>query len=247
MPKDDPLLRFIRSKKLLALGCKFDDWYFRFFWYTLKGEISKFREGQVAFMLNSDNQFDNRLEAVLKNYKIYRHSSACDFMKEIVSIVSSAEPENPFRKLVLDRRRQGGIFLSYCSEDIVAASRLFFRLCQEGYDVWFDNMRLKGSADYNKEISKAIGEAQVFVPLLTPCIAEDLEQGKIDHYYNDEWRMAAQWDTMKIIPLAINGYDLRADYHKGFDEIVNKSLTGIDLMDKNGLQMLFNSLNAYLG
>ena len=34
---NNEMLDFIRSKRLLALGCKYDNWYFRFFWYVLTG------------------------------------------------------------------------------------------------------------------------------------------------------------------------------------------------------------------
>ena len=35
---NNELLDFIREKRLLALGCKYDVWYFRFFWYILNGD-----------------------------------------------------------------------------------------------------------------------------------------------------------------------------------------------------------------
>lgn len=247
MPKEDPVLRFIRNKKLLALGCKFDNWYFRFFWYVLKREISRFREGQVAFGLNTDNQIDNKLETFLKHAKIYRHNDARAFMADIVKTMTSTDSDNPFRELVIKSRKRGGVFLSYCSKDVVMARQVFFMLRKQGYNVWFDNVRLHGGDDYNKEIEEAIGEAKVFIPLLTPQIAEDLKQGNLDNYYNQEWRMAAQLGNKRILPLATNGYSLRSDYHtQTFESIINGNLSGIDLMQSDGFSRLVESLNTYL-
>ena len=36
--RENLMMQFILSKRLLSLGCKFDDWYFRFFWYILRRE-----------------------------------------------------------------------------------------------------------------------------------------------------------------------------------------------------------------
>jgi len=247
MPKEDPLLRYIRNKKLLALGCKFDNWYFRFFWYILKREISRFREGQVAFMLNTDNQTDSKLDAFLKHAKIYRHDDARAFMNDITQTLTSTEPDNPFRELILKNRKSGGVFLSYCSKDVIMASQVFFMLSRHGFNVWFDNMRLKGGDDYNHEIENAIAEAKVFIPLLSPYVAEDMQNGKTDNYYNREWQMAAQLGDKRILPLATNGYDLRSEYHtKSFEDIIGGSLSGIDLMQNDGFSRLVESLNTYL-
>ena len=247
MPKEDPVLRYIRNKKLLALGCKFDNWYFRFFWYILKREFSKFCEGQVAFMLNTDNQIDNKLESFLKHAKIYRHNDARLFMSEIVKTLTSTGTDNPFHELILKNRKQGGVFLSYCSKDVVMASQVFFMLHRQGYQVWFDNVSLKGGDNYNYEIEEAIANAKIFIPLLTPEVAEDLQQGNTNHYYIKEWRMAVQLGDKRILPLAVNGYNLRNDYHtKAFESIIGNSLSGIDLMQSDGQNRLIESLNTYL-
>ena len=247
MPKDDPMMRYIRNKKLLALGCKFDNWYFRFFWYIFKREIDHLSEGQVAFMLNMENQSDKALELFLKDARIYRHEDARVFMDEITRVLTSTDADNPFREIILRSRRRGGVFLSYCSEDVIMASQIFFILRRQGYNVWFDNVRLKGADNYDREIEKAIGEAKVFIPLLTPCVADDLTKGKTDNYYNDEWRMAVQLQDKAVLPLAVNGYSLRADYHtQQFRFIINSPLTGIDMMETDGLNRLKDALNEYL-
>jgi hypothetical protein len=127
------------------------------------------------------------------------------------------------------------------------ASQVFFMLRRQGYNVWMDNDSLYGGDNYNTEIEKAIGECQIFVPLLTPHIAEDLQEGRTDNYYNKEWRMAIQLGGKHILPLASNGYDLRADYHShGFETIVGSGISGIDLMQSDGFSRLVQSLDKFL-
>lgn len=245
--KHDLVLKLIRSKKLLALGCKFDDWYFRFFWYILKHNLKSLEEGQVAFLLDEHDRSEHRLQSFLRSKRIYQHGDARTFMSDITQMLTSTDPDNPFHDLVIRQRRRGGIFISYCSKDSVMASQLFFILCHKGFNVWFDNVNLQGGDNYNREIESAIAEAQVFIPLLTLSVAKDLKAGRTDNYYNREWRLASQTKTKRIMPLAINGYDLHAGYHtQTFESIVADTLSGIDLMQTDGMKKLIEDLTSIL-
>ena len=174
---------------------------------------------------------------------------AKSFIETITKTLTEDSADAPFRQQVMESRRRGGIFISYCSKDALAASQLFFRLCEnkeKKYDVWLDNARLYGGDSYEKEIADAISSAKVFIAVLSPHIANDLQKGEIDHYYNKEWRMAQQFGDKTIIPLAINDYNLRADYHQGFESIINQQPSGIDLMEADGFQKLLSSINEHL-
>ena len=248
MPKEDPIMKLIKDRKLLALGCKFDNWYFRFFWYILRRDISRFREGQVAFMLDDVDQDERQLNEFLKQSKIYRHKDARLFMSEITQWLSAtAEGNSVIEKLISHNRQRGGIFLSYSNKDFVIARQIFFTLCKKGYNVWFDNSSLRGGEDYNDTIKTAIAEAKVFLPVLTPHIADDLKQNSTDHYYNREWLLACQLREKHILPIAVNGYDLRGAYHRdGFEHLIGRSVSGVDLMQDDGFDKLINTLDALL-
>lgn len=245
--KHDLVLKLIRSKKLLALGCKFDDWYFRFFWYILKHNLKPLDEGQVAFLLDEQDRSEGKLRTFLRNKRIYQHGDARAFMTDITRLLTSTDADNPFHDLVIRQRRRGGIFLSYCSKDFIMARQLFFMLCRKGFSVWFDNTSLQGGDNYDRAIADAIGEARVFILLLTPGVADDLRQGRTDNYYNREWRMAAQMGNKVIIPVATNGYNLRAAYHTGvFERIIADALHGEDLMQPDGMKKLTDALTSNL-
>ena len=244
---NDSLMKFIRSKKLLALGCKFEDWYFRFFWYILKHDFSRFKEGQVAFTLDKESDADRGLNSFLERNRIYSHGDATAFIRSITESLTSTDPSNPFCEQITKSRRAGGVFLSYCSHDRVMASQLFFRLRSAGFDVWFDNSNLQGGDDYNTMIEDAIGRCRVFLPLLTPHIADDLAAGRTDNYYNREWRMATQLEDKAVIPVATNGYSLTAPYHTGpFEQITGLSISGVDLMTPDGFTRLVKSVSEKL-
>lgn len=248
MPKEDPIIKLIKEKKVLALGCKFDNWYFRFFWYILRRDFNRFREGQVAFMLDENNQVERNLSNFLKHSKIYRHNNARLFMSEVTQWLNAMpEGDGIVSQLIRKNRQKGGVFLCYCSKDVLIASQLFFMLCKQGYNVWFDNSALFGGDDYNRIIEKAIAESKVFIPLLTPHIANDLDKMQTNHYYNKEWKLACQLNNKCILPLAVNGYDLKKNYHTdGFLNFIGQTLSGIDLMEDGGLDKLFSTIDEKL-
>ncbi len=245
---NNELLEFIRSKRLLALGCKYDNWYFRFFWYVLTGSIDSEKydgTGEVAFALNTAERSESQLHQFLDRTNICILGDAFSFIKNMTKMLTVDYEGSPFRLQIENSRHQGGIFISYCSKDALVASRLFFHLCEKKYDVWLDNARLYGGDNYETEIADSICSAKIFIAVLSPHVAEDLKKGETDHYYNKEWRMAQQFGDKIVIPLAINGYDLRSDYHKGFEAIVNQQPHGINLMDADGFQQLITSIKEH--
>lgn len=246
---NNEMLDYIRSKRLLALGCKYDNWYFRFFWYVLTGNIDseKFEgTGEVAFALNATESSDHKLQRFLDRTNICVLGDAFSFIANITKTLTEESDDAPFRLQITECRRRGGIFISYCSRDALTASQLFFQLCEKKYDVWIDNARLYGGDSYENEISDAISSSKVFIAVLTPSIAEDLKCGNTNHYYNREWQMAQQFNDKTIIPVAINGYDLRSGYHQTFEAIVNQQPSGINLMDAEGFNQLINSINEHM-
>lgn len=266
------IVPFLKEKRMLALGCKFDDWYFRFFWYILtRGFDDTDREGtkdidgnlltcdNLATLFDPDSPSDQQLKDYLVRRGVCMHDDVWQFMTHIHTLLTSIDPESPFRQLVLEKRRQGGIFISYKSCDVLAASKLFCKLAREnGLNVWFDNIRLDGGDDYNTEIPEAISHSQIFIPLLSPAIAEELQaHGEgINTFYSQEWRWAAEKGGLTVIPVAIGGYDLRSDTHTTFECLVGQAASGIDLdkrttdahtQEKVGYAKLLASIKKHLG
>lgn len=246
------MLNFIREKRLLALGCKFENWYFRFFWYILTG-VSKSSEennydgmGEVAFTLDKDDKTEGKLLQFLDRTDICILGDAHSFINQVTKTLTEETKDAPFRQLITENRRQGGVFISYCSKDALIASQLFFKLCDKKYDVWLDNARLYGGVNYEKEIFDAISSAKVIITLLSPHIAEHLKRGETENYYNKEWRIAQQLGDKTIIPLAVNGYNFRADYNQIYEAIINQPSWGIDLMNADGFSKLITAINEHL-
>ena len=217
---------------MLALGCKFENWYFRFFWYVLRHETMRFKEGQVAFVLNEGDIDDNRLKHFMSQTRIYCHGDARDFMKGLSKDLSSVDPSSPFWKMILNKRRKGGIFLSHCSVDNVAASALFLKLTKAGYSVWFDGVSLRGGDNYEQKIQEAIKDSPIFLALLSNKVRNDINEGRTEEYYMKEWKWASDFHVKGIFPISIEDYNFKSSYHSdGFQRIVSLPLNCVSAFE----------------
>ena len=267
------IVPFLKSKRMLSLGCKFDDWYFHFFWYIItRGFDDNDREGakgsdgsimtrdNLAAMFDPESPSDQSLKDYLQRRGVCMHDNVWSFISHIYNILTSTEPNSPFRQMVLNKRREGEIFISYKSEDILEASKLFCKLAREkNLNVWFDNVDLKVGADYVSEIKDVIEhKTKVFIPILSSYVCEDLKfkHESIDDFYSQEWRWTVGNDSIAVLPVAINGYDLRGEQNRIFERIIKRQPSGIDMTEKandylvgevTGFSKLLKSIYQHLG
>lgn len=241
------IVPFLKEKRIISLGCKFDDWYFRFFWYILTRSFDDAsRQGRKDIdgnLLTCDNlaaAFDanDPSDCKLKDYLFHRgvcmHDDVWQFMSHIHTLLTSTAMDSPFRQIVLEKRRHGGVFISYKRCDILVARELFCKLAREnGLNVWFDNVSLHVGDDYGSMIKDAINQAKIFIPILSPSISEDLQKfgDSIDTFYSNEWRWASDNKQIIVMPVAVGGYDLRSDVNKIFERIVGHQSSGINMSD----------------
>lgn len=271
------IVPFLKRKRILALGCKFDDWYFRFFWYILTRSFTDAeREGikdidgsvltkdNLATLFNPNDPADQRLKEYLHRRGVCTHDDVWHFMKHIYTLLTSTKPDSPFSQMVKEKRRMGQVFISYKSSDLLFASELFCKLAREkGLNVWFDNVRLNGGDHYDNDIKEAIRRSKIFIAILSKDVSKDLEEEgeQINHYYTKEWRWASEKKDLIILPLAIDGYDLRSPQHQVFEHLMGfeteeDKTTGINMSEKvnnymvnekTGFAKLLDSIYNHLG
>lgn len=231
--KPKELLRYIHGDKkmVMSVGCKFDDWLFRFFWYILRGDVDNLSKGQVAVEFLEE---DEKLKNYLQEQKIQIFPDARAFMSKAAAKIEEAINVNNLP------RRTGGIFISYTHEDKHIALPLFCRLVKEGYDVWLDE-RLTPSDEYDRRIITAINNCKIFMPILSTQVKSDLMNERVGRYYIDtEWKTAQRNITnqknldssfagnMKVLPIVIGEYDVREPYHQKAESCI-VGVTACDL------------------
>ncbi len=98
------------------------------------------------------------------------------------------------------------IFLSYASEDALAAQRICEALREAGVEVWFDQKELRGGDVWDQQIRQRIHDCALFVPV----ISVHTEQRK-EGYFRREWRLAVERTqdmserSLFVVPVVIDG------------------------------------------
>lgn len=218
--------KYINNKSLLALGTKFDDWLFRFFWYAMQRDIKRLNEGQVAISLQKESEVEARLSNFLENEKIPNSN-----INELVNLILCTfdNREEDFRK---DNGQYTDVFISYTSSSYDIVKHLFYSLQSEGIKVWFDRRDLNVGDSHKQEIITAINKCKVFIPVITSPVKEILsEELSVEfslnekhpqfHYFRDvEWSTAnSRWvlqengsapdGKFKILPFCMEGLTIK--------------------------------------
>ena len=220
---------YVRTKKLLALGCRQDDWLFRFFWYSLRQNVKVLKSvdacdsngtekrnfGTIAIELDDEDRGDVQLKKYIKRHGILYTDNAMAFVTEFFDNLK-LEPDNIVLSEMIDSNSVGGCFISYANEDFGLALNICLLLKERGFNVWFDNFKMYPGADYNLRIKDAIKECCVFIPIISETVGEDCRKGEFDkpddditkRYYLKEWKMAVECNKV-IIPILCEGIDVK--------------------------------------
>lgn len=238
-------LDYVKNFQLLSVGSKFDDWMFRFFWYLLRGEFGNASGGQqVAVEIKNG---DNNLANYLKQEKVKVFPDARQFMREAIGKINAATDVN------LLPRQDNGVFISYAHEDRYIALPLFERLHAAGINVWLDEDKLKGGAEYERRIRNAINNCKVFMPILSSQVKDDLLR-QTERWYQKEWDWAkTRHDEetaisgngqaqFKVIPVVVGDYRYSESYHQQLP----KCLTAATAFEtaKDNIEHLVRLINA---
>ena len=200
------LISYLKSKKILAIGCKFDDWHFRLFWYCLRQDFGCMR-GDVAISLEEGDASDRKLSGYLERIGVRDRGNSREFMRELGVHLQN---NNLYQEL-RERLSIGQIFISYASEDFFIVYQIASTLWEAGYKVWFDNDKLCGGDGYDKRIESAINGCTVFIPVLSRQTKQDIIEHKYRYYKDEEWVKIKDNKNAKIIPVTIYGFNIAKD------------------------------------
>jgi len=98
------------------------------------------------------------------------------------------------------------VFLSYASEDSLAAQRIAEALRAGGIEVWFDQSELRGGDAWDRQIREQIHHCHLFIPVIS-ANSERRDEG----YFRREWSLAADrtrdmaHKRAFIVPVVIDG------------------------------------------
>ena len=199
----------LSDKYILALGCNYPDWLFRFFFHSLKYNSTLRNECRDNGLL-ADRNLDMELISFLRRMEASAHEDAISFIDELcerwekrnrVETVSEA-PET---------ESQDEAFISYANEDYDTVADISSIFLEMGFKVWFDKRNLEGGDKYEKLIKDKISKAKVFIPV----ISANTENSTGPRFFRKEWTWAkkaeeAHYGTEDnfIRPILIDGIQL---------------------------------------
>ncbi len=184
----------LRSRNLLLLGCSFADWLGRFFLRLSNSErLSSDQRTKKEFFIGEETTYERNFTIFLERFSQdsrYYPIDARAFVAELYRRWSARNPtvsDTPSQPSA-DPSASGTIFISYSSEDIKAARRLFSDLQEIGGDVaWFDKSALKPGDDWDRQLRSAVQRCGLFLPVLSA----NTEQ-RTEGYFRLEWHEAAE-------------------------------------------------------
>ncbi len=97
------------------------------------------------------------------------------------------------------------VFLSYASEDAVAAARICESLRAVGVEVWHDQSTLRGGDAWDTQIKQQIHDCALFIPVISAHT-----NARTEGYFRREWNLAARrlldmaQDTALLVPVVID-------------------------------------------
>ena len=266
--KDNPLVSFLKEKRILSIGCNFDDWYHRFFWHIL---TCNFAREDRRYNDNAVLGYNvGKLEEYLSLNNVCVHSDPWSVLHYINHMLTYHNGMTNFTDLLKSKTLEGKVFISYKNDpDRGLALSIFSELSRHSsLKVWLDSSNLLGGQPYNKRIPEAIRFSQIFIPVLTSTIANILNRYTVDEletldvstglpFFIQEWKWARVVNGIIIIPIAFDGYNLRGQEHEKFESLVYGSNasshpSGIymgseDNINTTSIDKLINSINNALG
>lgn len=167
------LVNRLSGKYILAIGCNYPNWLFRFFFHSMKENCSE--RGKSGLVINSN--LDKNLTRFLSRKKMDTHNDASLFISELL------ERWNTFHNVEQTEERE--VFISYANEDYDRVKEVADLFENSGRKVWFDKKSLIPGEDYETVIRSHIDNCQGFVPILSNNTTLTGTR-----YYEKEWAWA---------------------------------------------------------
>jgi hypothetical protein len=211
------LLDTLRKSHLLLIGSGFSDWLARFLVRLAKpGRLWTSSSNQLTLFIadrsvTEDPRLLDFLQHPLSDTEVFPTTHAEHFVDELHRRWAARHPlVDSGTGLVVeppidDSLRQGGVFLSYCSEDYGPAQRVREALDRAGLDIWFDKRDLQAGDEFQRKIIGQIAKSYFFVAVLSRRSLT-----REPRFVHLEWREAevrskfAAFDLPYALPVAID-------------------------------------------
>lgn len=230
-PKE--LCKYLSNKYLLVIGCDYQDWLFRFLWYSMNNNFNdkQLKKGQLVIS-NCQIMKDSELQSFLRRIKAYYNNNIEEFLNELCDRFQDVTPKTDTREPIdIKQSSQIDIFISYAHEDYDVAEDIARKLQNLGANVWFDKNILKVGAPFPDEIKVSIENCKRFMPILSCNTIQETRR-----FFRKEWKIAIDEAELRlgmpyISPICIDDVNIKHNlipsefcnvhvlkYHNGIEE-----------------------------
>lgn len=182
--KPSILSSVLSRKYLLVLGYDYQDWLFRFFWYSMKNDAFGLMHGGMLAHTKEDQELIGFLTRANAFSQVEPDMNK--FVNKLYEGITNAEKENKSYDIPL---LGADVFLSYSRGDYEIVEQVYKTLKNKGLNVWYDRQCMKKGLDFMNQIESAIKNSTFFVPVFTNTITHQADK---EHPYRDEWRFAVK-------------------------------------------------------
>lgn len=194
------LLRELRTRDLLFIGCEFSDWLNRFLIRLASSARLRVSRERREYIASRESSQDLDLTKFLTRFSIPTRIldlTGAAFIDELSARWSERHPPGVVKPTVGDTgfigsapATRGTIFISYAREDFEAADALRAAVADmSGNDVcWFDKRNLKPGDRWEEEIRTNIERS---VQMFLPVISRNTEQRERGVVF-EEWNLAIE-------------------------------------------------------
>jgi hypothetical protein len=228
------LLRELRTRDLLFIGCQFSDWLNRFVIRLASSARLRVSRERREYIASRESIQDGDLTRFLNRFSMPTRVldvTGTEFIDELFSRWSERHPAGVAAPVsgetgvtsMLPAAR-GAIFISYAREDFAAANALRAAVAgMSGNDVcWFDKRSLKPGDRWEQEIRTSIERS---VQMFLPVISRNTEQRDRGVVF-EEWNLAIEAQKRQgfakkrfIVPVVIDpDFDGELDHYQNIPD-----------------------------
>lgn len=190
----------LKTKYLLMLGNNYQDWLFRFIWYSMNQD-AKNSTGMVV-----NEAADESLIQFLNCLQTFTQKDPNFVIDKIEQELSNRfeKEDSKFNK----PQQHTDVFISYSRRESSVAKKLYDVLTQKGLNVWYDKNDLCIGRDWMDDIKDAITSTKLFIPILSNSMVDEVYE---HHPYRQEWKIALEhsegYARTFVCPLLEKGFN----------------------------------------
>jgi hypothetical protein len=166
--QEDHFIHQLTDKSLLLIGCSFPSWFVRFFLRLTRGKRLLYAPRErAAFIVDPYAAQDAGLLQFLTAFRtrtlIFTQSTPQTFVQRLSQLWSDRMTAGA----VEEPMPVGGVFVSYASEDRMAAETIVAALRARGLAAWYDRDELRAGDRWKPKIARNVQLAYAFVPVIS--------------------------------------------------------------------------------